>query len=514
MPKKRWIDKKSAQTFTLVHRSQQDPLIHDADASQMVFKEIATPNVPLQPLPHQTQQPSSRSYGSRSSNFSSASSAISTGSGTSRIKNISDLESEYGFSSRANEGEAALYGIYYDDTEYDYMQHMRDIGVSSEAVFIPAEASSKQKPKNKKGKAAVIPEEDEAEFLEKHKGKKTLDELLEEDSEAKNGGKTKRVELPAEVLPSGGVLKRNYQDQQDVPDAIAGFKPDLDPRLREVLEALEDEAYVEDEEDFFSEIAKSGQVEEFEFERSADFFDDDDDEGEDDGWESDVTEKAYQVTSTSTTAAAARKEISVGDLPDPETVGADETAIGAAEENEAWQREFAKFKKDKKKPAAGLEGVSSIAGRTTNTAISFGGDDLASLVSSFNNRKLKKKGVPSSARTMTTSYSMSSSALFRTEGLTTLDDRFDRIEEEYARDEEDEEDMVSQSSVLSNAPERQDFGNILDEFLDSYSTTGRRNQRVRRGKQQTGMEQLDDIRKGLGKPKLTPKSALVSVPRS
>ncbi|KAF3137050.1 hypothetical protein TWF569_009330 [Orbilia oligospora] len=492
MPKKRWIDKKSAQTFTLVHRSQQDPLIHDADASQMVFKEIATPNVPLQPVP-QSSQPSSSKYRGGSSNFSSASSTISTGS---KIKNISDLESEYGFSSRANEGEAALYGIYYDDTEYDYMQHMRDIGVSSEAVFIPAETQTKQK--NKKGKAPIIPEEDEEEFNEKHKGKKTLEELLEEDTNAKNGGQTKRVQLPEEVLPSGGFLKRSYQDQQDVPDAIAGFKPDLDPRLREVLEALEDEAYVEEEEDFFSEIAKSGPIEEFEFERSADFFDDD--EG-DDGWESDVTEKAYQISSTN----AVRRDVEVGDLPDPEMVGADETAVGAAEDNEDWQREFAKFKKDKKKPAFRDEGLSSVGGKTTSTAMSFGGDDLASLVSSFNNRKLKKKGVPSSARSMTSSYSMSSSALFRTEGLTTLDDRFDRIEEEYARDEE-EDDMVSQSSVLSNAPERQDFNNILDEFLDSYSTTGKRNQRVRRGKQESGMEQLDDIRKGLGKPRLASRS--------
>ncbi|EPS42621.1 hypothetical protein H072_3398 [Dactylellina haptotyla CBS 200.50] len=492
MPKSKWIDKKTAQTFTLVHRSQNDPLINDADASQMVFKEIATPNVPLDLPPQQPSYSKYRGSSSSTSNFSSAASSISVRSGTSKIKNISDLESEYGFKSRANEGEAALYGVYYDDTEYDYMQHMREIGVSSEAVFIEApQAQSKQR----KGKGpATIPEEEEE---ERNKGKMTLDELLEEDTNAKNGGKTQKVQLPADVLPSGGYVKRNYQDQQDVPDAIAGFQPDLDPRLREVLQALEDEAYVEDdgEEDFFGTIAKSGQVEEFEFERSADFFDE---EEEDAGWESDVTEKGQQVSST----LVAQKQIPVGELPDPEMVGADETALESAEVNEDWQREFAKFKKDKKKTQFKDEGLSSVGGKTTSTAMSFGADDLASLVSSFNNRKLKKKGVPSSARTsMSSSYSMSSSALFRTEGLTTLDDRFDRIEEEYARDEE-EEDMMSQSSVLSNAPERQDFGNILDEFLDSYSTTGKRHQRVRRGKQQTGMEQLDEIRQGLGKPRL------------
>ncbi|KAK6542549.1 hypothetical protein TWF694_006496 [Orbilia ellipsospora] len=497
MPKSKWINKKSAQTFTLVHRSQNDPLINDNEAPQMVFKEIATPNVPLPPAPPQSSAPS-RYRGSGSSSFSSASSVIS---GTSKIKNISDLESEYGFSSRANEGEAALYGIYYDDTEYDYMQHMREIGVSSEAVFIEApQAQSKQKKGKGKDRAleGIVEQDEEGSG---NKGKMTLEELLEQDTSAKNKGKTVKVQLPAEVLPSGGYVKRNYQDQQDVPDAIAGFQPDLDPRLREVLEALEDEAYVEDdgEENFFSEIAKSGQVEEFEFERSADFFDEDD---EDDGWESDVTEKAYQVSSTAAEGGA-RLDIPVGELPDPEMVGADETALESAEVNEDWQREFAKFKKDKKKPGF-KDGLSSVGGKTTSTAMSYGADDLASLVSSFNNRKLKKKGVPSSARTaMSSNYSMSSSALFRTEGLTTLDDRFDKIEEEYAQDEE--EDMMSQSSVLSNAPERQDFGNILDEFLDTYSTTGKRNHKVRRGKQQTGMEQLDEIRRDLGKPRLAAK---------
>ncbi|EWC47837.1 hypothetical protein DRE_03037 [Drechslerella stenobrocha 248] len=445
MPRQKWINKKSAQTFTLVHRSQKDPLIHDADASQMVFKELIVPN-------SNTEVPPQPSYASRHrTNFSSASSSISAASGrSSRIKTISDLESEYGFTSRQNEGEAAIHGIYYDDTEYDYMQHMRDIGASAEAVFIEApQAQSKQR----KGKApATIPEAGEQE--DGRERKKTLEELLEEDTVAKNGGNTRRVQLPA-----------------------AGFQPDMDLRLREVLEALEDEAYVGDEaeeqEDFFQQLAKSGEVEEFEFERSADFFDEDD---QDDGWESDVTEKAHQTPTNGRV-------------------------------NEDWEKEFAKFKKDKKagfKPEAG--GLSSVGGRTTSTAMSFGGDDLVSLVSAFNNRKLKKKKVPSSARSTTSTYSMSSSALFRTEGLTTLDDRFDRIEEEYMRDEEEEDDLASRSSVASNAPEREDFGSILDEFLEGYSTTGKRHQRVRRGKQQTGMEQLDEIRQGLGRARLVSRT--------
>lgn len=37
-------DKKNATTFALVHRPQNDPKIHDEDASDMVFKEVAPPN--------------------------------------------------------------------------------------------------------------------------------------------------------------------------------------------------------------------------------------------------------------------------------------------------------------------------------------------------------------------------------------------------------------------------------------------------------------------------------------
>jgi len=38
----------------------------------------------------------------------------------------------------------------------------------------------------------------------------------------------------------------------------------------------------------------------------------------------------------------------------------------------------------------------------------------------------------------------------------------------------------------------------MDDFLENYSVGGKYGQRVKRGKQQTGLEQLDEIRKGLG----------------
>ena len=57
-----------------------------------------------------------------------------------------------------------------------------------------------------------------------------------------------------DMAPSEFVRKTTYQDQQNIPDALAGFQPDMDPRLREVLEALEDDAYVDDDEDIFDNL--------------------------------------------------------------------------------------------------------------------------------------------------------------------------------------------------------------------------------------------------------------------
>ena len=163
---------------------------------------------------------------------------------SSKIKHRGDLEEEFGFAIRANEGEAANHGIYYDDTEYDYMQHMRDLGGSTEGHFVEAQAPSKTK-----------------------KGKMKLEDALQNlDIKSESGvshansvASTASSILPDDMLPSEFVRPRTYQDQQDVPDAIAGFQPDMDPRLREVLEALEDEAYVDDDEDIFEALAGDAQ---------------------------------------------------------------------------------------------------------------------------------------------------------------------------------------------------------------------------------------------------------------
>lgn len=372
----------------------------------------------------------------------------------SKVKKLDDLASELGSdaaSIRENEGEAANYGIYYDDTEYDYMQHMRDLGSGGGGDVVFVESTATQN----KGKG---------------KQKQSLEEALQQlEIEQKSGDL-----LDEEILPSKNLQRQTYQSQQDVPDAIAGFQPDMDPRLREVLEALEDEAYVDDDEDIFQALAKDGQeLNDNEFEDT--YFDDDDD-----GWESDDTAKPI-------------KEFKDDDVPDL----VDTSSQPAEGPSQDWLEDFKKFKKDQKsdkKPVvpARSEMQSSIWTTTTN-----GG------------RRKKRKG----ALTSESGYSMTSSSLVRTEQMSILDARFDKIEEEYQPDFDDEGSMISGVSGISGlssmssvqGPLRSDFDGILDEFLGNHSVKGKRH--VKRGKDQTGVQELDEIRRGLGPARIRSRNA-------
>jgi protein LTV1 len=475
MPRRKFIDKKNAQTFTLVHRAQNDPRIHDEDAPDMVFKEVAPSNT------RQGFQPAT----------SSGASAYSAASGRSKVKSKADLEEEFGFRTRKNEGEAANYGVFYDDTEYDYMQHMRDLGSTGDAYFVEAPT------KKSKGKDKMS--------LEDALRQASLDDRESDAGLSVSSNVSRASDLFGEdMAPSEFVRKVTYQDQQNIPDAIAGFQPDMDPRLREVLEALEDDAYVDDEEDIFAELAKDT-VEVNPREWQVLGLDDDEDyshqygdDFEDEGWESDATVKASSPN-------AKKKEPVVptdpDTLPEPDAVPAP-----ASEGDNAWLDEFNKFKKGAKsgskapKPAAPSDLQSFVTGASALTA---GG------------RRKKRKG----ALTNPSSYSMTSSALHRTEGLTLLDQRFEKIEEEYAAEDfPDDMSMVSGMSKMSafskmsgmsglsnmsDAPQlRSDFDNIMDDFLGSHSMAGKR--RVKKGQHQTGMEQLDEVRKQLGPARIKP----------
>lgn len=397
-----------------------------------------------------------------------------------KIKTRTDLESELFQDTnrigsqppvRENEGEVAEYGVYYDDTGYDYMQHLRDLNDQNskgESYFVEAPVPRK----DAKGKQKI-----------------SLEDALRETSIGENTSRTQF--LDEDVLPSKNLRRTTYQNQQDIPDALAGFQPDMDPRLREALEALEDDAYVDDEEDLFGELAKDGEVSLEEFEDLG--FAGDENAMEDDGWETDDTVKPVKEYKMSTVAQTPNAD---GDV-----AMSDEPGHGDGD----WMKEFSKFKTAEKKAKAAAPNAKAA--------------DLQSSIvtgtSTTDGRRKKRKG----AMTSSTGYSMTSSSLFRTEGQTLQDARFDKTLEDYTEEDMDEADdgasVMTGSSILSRPSSvassqasqslRNDFDSIMDEFLGSYSMSGKK--RVKKGGYQSGLEQLDEVRRELGPARLSRQKA-------
>ncbi|KIW51569.1 hypothetical protein PV05_10277 [Exophiala xenobiotica] len=461
MPPKRWIDKNKAQTYQLLYRPQDDPELYNETAGDRTLYPISGPAT--------TSRQPAQDRGLH-------------------LKDLEDdLEPEL---VRANEGEAAEYGVYYDDTSYDYMQHLRNIGEGGgESHFVEAMPQGKGK-----GKAKTMKLED------------ALREVSLDDDRS-----VAESELYSTFSTS--TRPRTYQDQQDVPDDIAGFQPDMDPRLREVLEALEDDAYVDenDEEDLFGALAKEGRYGELDLaEFEANFVDEDEE-----GWESDATEKAPEQPAQSTMSSVA--PMPAGTEPRNEDASLD--AEAAAAEDGDWLKEFAKFKRDHTK---------KIQPRTAESIIaaSAAGRDQAPSLYTLNGtllRQKKRKG----ALTNPSAYSMTSSSLARTDGQQLLDARFDQVEKMYSLDEADEGDdmdggmslasgmtgrskmsQMSQLSTTSFADEgavRGDWGGMMDDFLGDWNKAnpggkrrGAKGKRGKNGNEKYGLQQLDEVRAELG----------------
>ena len=169
---------------------------------------------------------------------------------------------------------------------------------------------------------------------------------------------------------------------QNIPDSLRGFQPDMDPDLREVLEALEDdlspptgdESDGADPEDLFAELVKGGEVQQL-------------DEDEDDGYATDDTVKGH---------------------------GRDITGS-------EYLAEMAQYKS---RPKAQAD-VDSLAGGDTESQFSRGSTANAHRTSKQRRRRRQRLGGAYSEAS--TDFSMTSSANYRNEGLSTLDDRFDKV---------------------------------------------------------------------------------------
>ncbi|PWN27162.1 hypothetical protein BDZ90DRAFT_272202 [Jaminaea rosea] len=480
-PKSKWRSSE-AQHFTLVHRSQRDPLINDPEASSRVLA------------------PSRKTRNARGQPISKA-----------------DLDDEFGKKERSNVGEAAEYGVYFDDTEYDYMQHLRPIGGNYNA--------------QRGGKD----EEDDVDVVmlpgpqgqAKGKGKaKTGGELEFKDEKA-------GIDLPQDVLASEKEMPRDWTQGEG--EEHKGLRLDMDPHLRQALEALDDEAFLagrrrrqqqaqqakeaaeasaEDDDDFdalFAEVVAGGE------------YDPDHMDSDEEAWRAQAPggdealyltpgERARQKLQA-TTAADGEAATSAGagriDLDDPnlslsERVALFKEGLGAPAPKGAQEDED---DEDAARPSASKAGS-----RSRRVPSSIGG---SSIFGDGNPGRKSKPGSKArhamsfyapSAAGGSTAWSMSSSAMARNAGLTNLDDGFDRMEQIYEQDgEEDDDEMYDFDDEDEdgdgpdpNALVREDFGQILDEFLEKHEViAGRMRQRLG-DRDASGAEKLDILRKEVG----------------
>ena len=408
-------------------------------------------------------------------------------------------------SMRENEGEAANYGVYYDDTSYDYMQHLREVGEGSgEAHFVDSAQVKVQGKGKGRGKIMKLEDALREASLDEHDGASELG--------------------PGSVTDDGfssfssASRPRIYQDMQDIPDEIAGFQPDMDPRLREVLEALEDDAYVDeqDEEDVFGALTNGDPGAEVDFDEFDAMRGDGDGDG-DDGWESDATEKApYQQPHTDTPTV----ELKAAPI-DSTDISSIEAEAASAEDGD-WLRDFAKFKRGNAKQLSGPPAVAQSSVQSPpSTLYTLGGTPL---------RQKRRKG----ALTNLSAYSMTSSSLARTDGQRLLDSRFERIEAMYGLDEagecgDDEDGRMSLASGISkqskistastksfaDGPVRSDLEGVMDGFLDGWDKghpgggkrKGAKGKRGKNGNELLGMKMLDEVREGLGPAKVSAQKA-------
>ncbi|KDE07887.1 hypothetical protein MVLG_01798 [Microbotryum lychnidis-dioicae p1A1 Lamole] len=382
--------KPGTRTFQLVHRSQRDPLINDPEASDRVLKEVGA-----------KQRPKGNAAGPPAS----------------------DLELTVDRAPPSIEGDAAAYGVYFDDTQYDYMQHLRRVGDVGESYLVEAPS--------KKGKRPVG-----------NKDVRSSEGVVVKDSPSTE------LELPEEALPSHPLDEVSYVEATISRTETKGLQPDLDPNIREVLEALDDDDYAldaegdsEDEDDFFNSIVQGGEV---------------------------IGSHGWHRPNLDEEPGSDRKE------RDPLARGMRELALtthgdGNDEVGDSLEARVARFK------ATSANAPSSEL--SDEDGFSEGGDTIAELKAG-SARRPPRRG----ASAVGSHFSMSSSAMFRNQGLQTLDERFDQIEKLYEDDSDDEswgehsdgpgEDDNAQPRATPLGQPREDLDQILEEFLSRYEILG------------------------------------------
>ncbi|KAJ1735534.1 Protein ltv1 [Coemansia sp. Benny D160-2] len=362
---KKFIDKKSAKTFQLVYRAQDDPLAFEDGSKGRVF------------VPAQRGAITTGAKGKETA-AAGGSQAVQQGMEHMRLNGEEEEDADYALDA-GGAGMAALYGIYLDDREYDYTKHLRQVGAdggSGGGVIL--EAPSRKEKQSGGG------------------GIQILDPTTQQQQQATMTHH--RMDVRSEAVPTG-------------------LQPHMDPRVRDVLEALDDEdaEEPEDEDDFFEKL----NADELELESGDEDSDGDDYDDDDAAFDPNDVFAAIQRMKARHHQSQPHRDSGSGSDSDDDSRG-------------GWAR-------------------------TASTA----------------------------------GTSMSSSAMFRNERLTLLDEQFDAIEAMYEKNDSDDDsdgdggrydadgnfiveyDADGNPKPLSTRP---DFDNVMRDFLDSYELTGKKMQ--------------------------------------
>jgi len=385
---------------------------------------------------------------------------------------------------RANVGEAALYGVYYDDTEYDYMQHLRAIpdnensrrgGVDedddTEAVWVPS---------------AVQPKERAPRFV-----------LKDEDPGDQPG-----LLLPSSVFAS-----------QETPLDLAyggethGLQPDMDPHLRQTLEALDDDAFVADDadDDFFANIVQDGAW--------------DGRRTDDDAWR-DAAPEGDDIWLDPLQRALKERE-----------------AVGGNEAELSLEARIALFKAQAK-AASSDEAASDDEDNDTLGELPPQPARRARPAGSVSSTgsALGRKGAPGALARRAAStragsvgggstvWSMTSSSMARNEQLSDLDARFDQVIRAYgghatgdpaldalhgaferaaSDDDDDDDDDEELDHETAERLTREDLDAILDDFLEHHEVIAGQLKPTLGDRSTTADEKLTMLREALGEARIT-----------
>ncbi|GJN89442.1 hypothetical protein Rhopal_002428-T1 [Rhodotorula paludigena] len=364
------------KTFQLVHRSQRDPLINDPTASDRVLKAV---------------DKRQKRKGDGATSYAAS--------------EFTGFDADEAEDAAAAAGDAAAYGIFYEDADsYDYMQHLRQVGTAGESYLVEAPVQNKQQ----KGAA------------NKRNGGFELSEAALDRQNARHDG---AFEMPEDALPSHPLDEVSYDSIMASKAPERGLQPDLDPSIREVLEALDDDAYAADdgtntdeEDEFWGGVISGGQV----GDASEQFWEDDEDAEED------------------ATAGVVK--------------GVRELALEGQGEDEP-EGSWAAFKAFKAAGGAAAAGASD----DEDDFASEGGDTIADLRATLANRPARRAATAAGS-----AFSMSSSAM---------------VEKLYDESDDDswggsDYDSDEAASRVPQGAARADLEKIMDDFLSKYEVIG------------------------------------------